>query len=94
VAYKLDLSSASLLKDIHPVFHVSLLREFRESQQFPRAAPKADVIDGEVHHHVKCFSDYRITAIRSTLWNSLMGRQVTGPLRLTSGLTCLKLPMH
>lgn len=58
-AYKLDLSSASLLKDIHPVFHVSLLRDFHESQQFPRATPHVDIVDGEVHHKVKCFSDFR-----------------------------------
>lgn len=59
VAYKLDLSSASILKDIHPVFHVSLLRPFIESQQFPRAPPKVDIIDGETHYQVKRFSDFR-----------------------------------
>jgi hypothetical protein len=59
VAYKLDLSSASILKDIHPVFHVSLLREFVESHQFPRTAHRTDIIEGEVHHQVKCFSDFR-----------------------------------
>lgn len=59
VAYKLDLSNAMMLKDIHPVFHVSLLREFIESKQFPRDNFRSETIEGEVHHLVKRFSDFR-----------------------------------
>ena len=30
-AYKLDLTHSSALKTIHPVFHISLLRDFVEN---------------------------------------------------------------
>ena len=60
VAYKLDLSSASILKDIHPVFHVSLLREFMQSTKFKRSGGKTDIIAGETHHEVKGISDRRM----------------------------------
>ena len=59
VAYKLDLTSSSLLKDIHPVFHISLLREFYESNQFPRDQGETEIIDGQVHQGVKRFIDFR-----------------------------------
>lgn len=59
VAYRLDLSSAKILKDVHPVFHVSLLRDFHESKKFSRTGGKKEVIDGEVHQGVKRLVDYR-----------------------------------
>lgn len=59
VAYKLDLTSASILKEVHPVFHVSLLREYAESGKYPRKPGSNEIIEGEVHHEIKGFSDYR-----------------------------------
>ena len=58
VAYKLDLSSRAALHNVHPVFHVSLLRTWR-SNGLQRTAPPVEVddkVEYEVHrikaHHL------------------------------------------
>jgi hypothetical protein len=58
VAYQLDLSSTSLLQEVHPVFYVSLLKPFRSSTSFPRKGGKVEILEGEAHHEVKCFSNF------------------------------------
>ena len=51
VAYRLDLSSRAALRNVHPVFHVSLLRQWR-SNGLRSTAPPVDIDDEtefEVH---------------------------------------------
>ena len=50
VAYRLDLSSRAALHSVHPVFHVSLLRQWR-SNGLRSTAPPVD-IDDETEYEV------------------------------------------
>ena len=50
MAYKLDLASRAALRNVHPVFHVSLLRQWR-SNGLRSTAPPVD-IDDEVEYEV------------------------------------------
>ena len=50
MAYKLDLSSCAALRNVHPVFHVSLLRWWH-TNGLHRTAPPVD-IDDEVEYEV------------------------------------------
>ena len=52
MAYRLDLSSHAALRNVHPVFHVSLLRKWR-SNGLRSTTPPVDIDDKteyEVHH--------------------------------------------
>ena len=44
-AYRLDLSTGSALKHLHPTFYVSLLREFRDYGLYQQPPPVE--IDGD-----------------------------------------------
>jgi hypothetical protein len=59
VACRLDLSSTSLPREVHPVFHVSLLKPFRSSASFPPKDGKVEILEEEADHEVKCFSNFR-----------------------------------
>lgn len=58
VAYKLKLPEHMKL---HPVFHVSLLREFKSDDRRATEAPEVDLIDGEVHLAMDRIVDERQT---------------------------------
>ena len=51
VAYKLDLSSRAALRNVHPVFHVSLPRQWRTNGLYCTALPVDidDKVEYEVH---------------------------------------------
>ena len=57
MAYKLDLSSHVALRNIHPVFHVSLL--WWHSNGLHRTAPPVD-IDDKVEYEVHCIKAHRL----------------------------------
>ena len=58
VAYKLNLSSHAALHNVHPVFHISLLRWLR-SNGLHRTAPPVD-IDNEVEYELHCIKAHHM----------------------------------
>ena len=58
VAYRLDLSSRAALRNVHPVFHVSLLRQWR-SNGLRSTAPPVD-IDDKVEYEVHRIKAHRM----------------------------------
>jgi hypothetical protein len=50
VAYKLELPPSM---QVHPVFHVSLLKDYRLDPRYAPPAPIIDFIDGETHYQME-----------------------------------------
>ena len=56
-AYKLDLSHSSALKTIHPVFHISLLRDFEDNGL--RQQPPPVEVEGQYEYQIEAIVGHR-----------------------------------
>ena len=57
-AYHLDLSTSSALKHLHPTFHISLLREFRDNGLYQQPPPVE--IDGDDEWEIERILGHRL----------------------------------
>ena len=83
VAYKLDLSSRAALRNVHPVFHVSLLRQWR-SNGLRSTAPPVD-IDDETEYEVHCIKDHRLHRNELQFLTSFIGFDSSEDMWLSAG---------
>ena len=83
VAYRLDLSSCAALRSVHPVFHVSLLRQWRSNGLRSTALPVD--IDDEVEFEVHRIKAHRLHRNELQFLTSFVGFDSSEDMWLSVG---------
>ena len=83
VAYRLDLLLHAALRSVHPVFHVSLLQQWR-SNGLHHTAPPVDV-DNKLKHEVHRMKAYCMRCDELQFLTSLVGYDGAEDMWLSAG---------